>query len=156
MPDLLAASAPSVSAKTGGTAPDALTVAAPTERKAAPWRGRKRAANPRGRFVAVRCTDAEYDQLTAAAERAGVPVGTYLRAVALGSPVPRKARRPTVERVGLARVLGELGRVGSNLNQLARVANTTGELRQADRLKDIGDDIRAMRAALMKALGRGD
>jgi hypothetical protein len=136
--------------------PAALPPLAVSERKAAPWRGRKRVADARGRFVAVRCTDTEYEKLNALAERAGVSVGPYLRAVALSSPVPRTARRPTVERVALAQVLGALGRVGSNVNQLARVANTTGELPPAETLKDMGDEIRAMRAALMKALGRGN
>lgn len=136
--------------------PAALPLQAEPERKAAPWRGRKRIADARGRFVAVRCTDTEYEKLNALAERAGVPVGPYLRAVALGSKVPRAARRPTVERVALAQVLGALGRVGSNVNQLARVANTTGELPPTETLKAMGDEIRTMRAALMKALGRGD
>jgi hypothetical protein len=61
-----------------------------------------------------------------------------------------------VERVALAQVLGALGRVGSNINQLTRVANTTGALPQTAELKRVQEEIATMRAALMKALGRGD
>ncbi|HEX3983909.1 MAG TPA: plasmid mobilization relaxosome protein MobC [Acidisoma sp.] len=124
--------------------------------KAAPWRGRRRVADPKARFVAVRCTDAEHATLTAAAAQAGLSVGAYLRTMALGSPGPRAVRRPSVERADLARLLGELGKIGSNVNQLARAANTSGDMPAVDELAAITADVRVLRDALMKALGRGD
>ena len=63
-------------------------------------------------------------------------------------------RRPPVELGELARVLGAIGRVGSNINQLAHVANATGALPQCQELAAIRADVMAMRAALMRALGR--
>ena len=57
--------------------------------KKSPWRGRKRVADPKDKFVAVRCTSADYEIIGASAERAGLAVGPFLRAVALGSPGPR-------------------------------------------------------------------
>jgi hypothetical protein len=36
------------------------------------------------------------------------------------------------------------------------VANTTGAVPQLNALKEVGEEICAIRAALMKALGRGD
>ena len=110
----------------------------------------------RGRLVAVRCTAAEYATIEAAAAQAGQPVGSYLRAVALGSPGPRAARRPVPQRVELAQVLGQLGRVGGNVNQLAKAFNVDGDAPAVDELATIRADIAAMRAALMQALGRGD
>ena len=124
------------------------------EPKAAPWRGRGRVENPRTHFVAVRCTDAEYTAITDAAARAGMPTGTFLRSLALGSPGPRAARRPAAEQQALAQMLGLLGQVNSNVNRLAGAA--AGELPVSTELPGIAVDIREMRAMLMKALGRGD
>lgn len=107
-----------------------------------------------GKFVAVRCTPDEYAALQAKAAAAGLTVSGYLRAAALGSPGVRSARRPPVEREELARALGLLGRYGGNLNQLARMANTTGALPTEAALVALGDEVRAVRDALMRALGR--
>jgi len=130
--------------------------ATPAPSHGAPWRGRPRVADPKARFVAVRCTADEHAALTAAAAQTGLSVGAYLRAMALGNSGPRAVRRPSVEKETLARWLGELGKVGSNVNQLARIANTSGDMPEPDTLADIAADVRAMRDALMKALGRGD
>jgi hypothetical protein len=56
----------------------------------------------------------------------------------------------------LARVLAQAGKIGSNVNQLARVANTNGELPSARELESIWQEVNAMRSALMAALGHGD
>jgi hypothetical protein len=134
---------------------DALVM--PPVRRVAPWRGRRRVPDPKDKFVAVRCTAGQHATWTLAAADAGTNVGDYLRTLADGgSPSPRAVRRPPIERQALAQLLGELGKVGSNVNQLARIANTSGDMPEPDALADIASDVRAMRAALMKALGRGD
>jgi hypothetical protein len=124
--------------------------------KSAPWRGRKRVVEPRDRYVAVRCTEAEHAKMTEAAQRAGLTVGAFLRALACDGPGLRAARRPPIERQELARLLGHIGKLGSNVNQLAYAANAFNELPSASELEEMGSDIRAMRDAVMKALGRGD
>lgn len=126
------------------------------ERKPAPWRGRKRVAVARDRYVAVRCTEAEHAKMTEAAQRAGLSVGAFLRALACEGPGLRAARRPPIERQELARLLGHIGKLGSNVNQLAYAANAFNELPRARELEEIGEEIRQMRDAVMKALGRGD
>lgn len=109
----------------------------------------------RRRSVAVRFTDDEAAALEGAASRAGLTTGAYLRILAFGTPGPRAARRPPVERVELARLLGQLGHVGSNVNQLARAANGGDEL-GAVTLQETLTDIRHATQAIMKALGRGN
>jgi hypothetical protein len=133
------------------------TAAAPATPAKAPRRyGKRKLPDARGKFVAVRCSATEHATLTAAAAQAGLSVGAYLRTLALGRPGLRAVRRPPVEKEALARLLGELGRIGSNVNQLARVANTTGDTPDAPELAGIAGELATMRAALMKALGRGD
>lgn len=108
----------------------------------------------RRRLVQVRLTDEEHAALAERAERAGLSAGAFVRAVALGAPGPRAVRRPPVEKAELARLLGQIGRVGSNVNQLARLANAGGWPGAAE-LDAMAADVAAMRAAVLSALGRG-
>jgi hypothetical protein len=74
----------------------------------------------------MRCTANEDALLAANAERAGMAVGAFMRMQSLGSAGPRAARRPPVERAALAQILAQLGKCGSNLNQIAHVLNKGG------------------------------
>jgi hypothetical protein len=72
------------------------------------------------------------DELRAVAQRAddcGKCLSTYMRIVALGS-IPRARPRRIEEKA-----VYELGKIGNNLNQLAKVANSTGQVRQVQRLE---------------------
>ena len=117
--------------------------------------GKRKLSDARGKFVAVRCSDAEHATMHAAAAQAGLTVGPYLRTLALGSPGLRAVRRPPVEKEALARVLGELGKLGSNVNQLSRVANTNGDMPAIERLDAIAAELATIRDAVMRSLGRG-
>ena len=96
------------------------------------------------------------------AEAAGKPLGAYVRARLFGADaVPRKRRgnSPVKDQEALGRVLGALGqsRLSSNLNQLAKAANT-GSLpvtpeTEAD-LKTACREVLALRADLLRALGK--
>jgi hypothetical protein len=109
----------------------------------------------RNQRLPVRCTAEELADLRAAAEAAGfASVGDLIRVRCL-----RSARAPRVslaDRQQFGRLLAEAGKIGSNVNQLARVANTNGELPAAAELESIWQEVNAMRSALMKALGHGD
>ena len=109
----------------------------------------------RGHVLRVRLTDAEQAAVAAAAERAGLTVGSYVRQTLLAAPAPRAVRRPVVERTALAQVLAAIGKVGGNINQLAHAVNA-GWLRVATpgTLERAQADISDIRAALMRALGR--
>jgi hypothetical protein len=108
----------------------------------------------RTQFIAVRCTVTEHAAISEKATQAGLAVGAYLRATALGSAGPRAVRKPPVERKELARLLGWLGKLGSNVNQLAHGFNRRGTIPGLAELVAARRDIGLMRAALMKALGR--
>lgn len=118
------------------------------EKRPAPWKGRPRSANPRNAWVHVRVTADERAKLDEAAERAGVELGPYVVQAALGAPRPRQRRRIQVERTQLASLLGLLGNAGGNLNQLAKVANQTGQLPEAEALEAVRQDIRTAALAI--------
>ena len=132
-----------------------MTTKTPGDRKHAAV-GRRRVENPKQAFIAVRCTAQERATIKEAAAKSGLAVGAYLRATALGSPGPRAVRRPPIERTELARLLGQLGKVGSNINQLAYAFNRVGTLPGFPELLAVRRDVGELREALMKALGRGD
>jgi len=120
----------------------------------APRRGRKRVNDAKTSFISVRCTAKERSRIDEAAREAGLSIGAYLRALALGDAGPRAVRRPPVERKELARLLGHLGKVGSNVNQLAHAFNSRGRVPGLAELNDIRSYVGQMRDALMAALGR--
>lgn len=74
--------------------------------------------------LTIRLTPEEREAIDFAAEGAGLATGSYAREVLLGAPAPRSVRRLPVERRELARLLGLLGNIGSNINQIARAANS--------------------------------
>jgi hypothetical protein len=126
----------------------------PRAKTKAPWRGRKRVGDARTKLIPVRCTAEERAAIKAVADKAGLSVGAFLRAAALGDAGPRSVRRPPIERKELARLLGHLGKVGSNLNQLAHAFNSNGRGPGLAELNDIRRHVTEMRDALIKALGR--
>ncbi len=131
-------------------------VETPRIRKPAPWRGRRRVADPKDKLIAIRCTAEDHAAIDREATKAGLSVSAYLRALALGAPGPRAVRRPPVERKELARLLGHLGKVGSNINQLAYAYNRSGTLPGFPEMLAIRREVGELREALIKALGRGD
>ena len=72
----------------------------------------------------VRLAADERATVDAAAERAGLTVSSYARQAMLGGPAPRAVSRKPADRRELVRILGQLGHIGGNLNQLAKDKNT--------------------------------
>jgi hypothetical protein len=126
----------------------------PRSKSMAPWRGRRRVNDAKTSFISIRCTAKDRSIIDETATQAGLSVGAYLRALALGSAGPRAVRRPPVERKELARLLGHLGKVGSNLNQLAHAFNRNGWVPAFAELNAMRQQVGEMREALMTALGR--
>jgi hypothetical protein len=132
-----------------------MAEAIPKKRKRpAPWKGRRKAADPKSKSFPIRFTPQQFEQLDATAREAGMSVGAFARAVLMGSPGPRAVRKPPVQKAELARLLGELGKVGSNVNQIARAFNQHQDSPSLRELTEIKGELVAMRVAIMKALGR--
>jgi len=108
----------------------------------------------REQYLSIRLTADERAEIEQKAERAGLRTGSYARRVLLDAQPPRQIRRPPLEKVLLVKFLGELGRVGNNLNQLARDMNFGEGIDGIGLAEDIRD-LRRMRDAVLDALGRG-
>lgn len=108
-------------------------------------------------MLRLRLTAAEKKSLQAVADNAGLSISDFVRGKALASsPLHRKA---TPERAALIKGLAGLGKIGSNLNQIARSANRL----QNDAMplpQQIIDDalaqIESLSQHLIKILSHGD
>jgi hypothetical protein len=109
----------------------------------------------RGLTLKFRVDAAERESIRAAASRAGLEVGSYLRARAIDGEAPSRAvRRPPIERAALAQILGLLGPVAEDVRIIRRAMAVEGKKPSAARLQEACDTIEAMRVMLMHALGR--
>lgn len=104
------------------------------ETSSAPGRRRKRSSSPRSNQVLVRLSDEEYERVAAGAAATNLTVPAYLARrgqeeiapVQSGQRVTEAQMRALVsELYALKRILGL---AGNNLNQIARMANSTGEV----------------------------
>lgn len=107
----------------------------------------------RNKLLQIRMTEAELAQIDTAARDAGLTAPSYARAQLFDQPAPRARRRPSVEAEQVGRLLGELGKIGSNLNQIAHHLNA-GRGGNPTALDVALQDVADIRAACMKALGR--
>lgn len=97
----------------------------------------------------------EAANIRARAEKAGLSVGGLMRFALLNSEPPRAVRRPSIDHEAAARVLGQLGKIGSNVNQIAHHLNAG---RPPERVTDSIElalrDLAELRVACLHALGQ--
>jgi hypothetical protein len=117
---------------------------------------RARVPDPRTARFDVRCTPGFRARVEADARAAGLSVSGFVCARLGDRPSPRARRNAPTDHAALVKLLAELGKIGSNHNQLARIFNSTGETPDHTEWVGIERDIQAMRRALLKALGHGD
>jgi hypothetical protein len=112
----------------------------------------------RAPIIGFRATDEERAKIEAAARRAGLTVGSYVRDRSLRKPETRAVRRPPLETAQLAQLLGMLGVVGGTIAQLAkRQSAGSGALADdalAAELLAAVKDFRATAEAIILAMGK--
>jgi hypothetical protein len=87
--------------------------------------------------VTVRFEPEDLERVREDARELGLPVSAYIRALSLGEAPRRRPGRVRRE------AIHHLARVGSNLNQLARFANTHGHLSSIRELAEVLAQVRA-------------
>jgi Bacterial mobilisation protein (MobC) len=104
--------------------------------------------------MTFRVTAAERAELETLATDAGLTPGSYIRESLLKSPQTRRRRRPLADMAALPRLLGEINRVGGNVNQIARAINL-GNTPLASQIQDVLGTHQEILAAVRAALGLG-
>jgi hypothetical protein len=108
----------------------------------------------RGRSVNVALTEAERAKVEAdAAAAGGLSLSGYARALLMGEVTPGTKQRPPADAAELARLLGQLGKVGSNLNQLTRLGNQRQIVPPAA-LASCVEEVAALTAKIAETLNR--
>ena len=102
----------------------------------------------------ARFTEAEHEHVERLTQTTGHSVSDLLRFGILRSPPPpsRRNAQPVKDKQELARLLGAVGKIGSNVNQLAHVANA-GSWPERVAIEQAVADIQWMRRSLMRSLG---
>lgn len=116
--------------------------------------GRRTGSENRQRthMYTVRFSASEAGQARKLAERSGLSLAALIRQSLFNVPPPRSARRPTANHKAIARLMGQLGKIGSNINQLAKHANA-GRYQEAS-IELAMRDLMELRTACLQALGR--
>jgi hypothetical protein len=106
--------------------------------------------------LTFRLTPEELGVVRNAAQSRGVGLTAWARRLLLdaaGTEVPPYRAKRDVAAVALGRLLGELGRIGSNVNQLAKVANASGDVAGVDVCLGMRDQLARLHADLLAELG---
>ena len=115
---------------------------------------KKRKRNTPGQrpfILTVRFNEQEKAALAEKASHAGITRSDFIRLATLNTPPPRGRRVPSVNEKMLAQVLAQLGKIGSNVNQLAHYAHL--DKFQPHSIELAMRDLHEMRHVLMQALG---
>ncbi|MGE0565855.1 MAG: plasmid mobilization relaxosome protein MobC [Pseudolabrys sp.] len=121
--------------------------------------GARPVADGRTAWLTTRCTPAFRTAVLEAAEKAGMGMADYMHAQLGGKPVPRARRKPAADTVQLTKILAQMGKAGSNLNQIAKRLNEYDfdgipELQaMRDEHREALAEHRAVCNAILKALG---
>ena len=108
----------------------------------------------RPHLVQFRASDTELAQIQNDADRAGLTRSDYLRLCICNSPLPRAYRLTKGDAQVLRRILGELGKVGSNLNQMVRYTHQTRDPHPFEtQLAQYGQVLLEIRHQIRRALG---
>lgn len=102
--------------------------------------------------ISVRFTPTEAQQVTQKAKKAGVAKSTYLRELAVGRISQDTADFSAYDHTeALQNLRKELMRIGTNINQMARIANTTGSI-HGERLNQIKKDLGSVNDKILDTL----
>jgi hypothetical protein len=105
----------------------------------------------RNNLISIRLTENEYHSVASLAQAAELANADYVRSVVLTKRPIRAFRRSSVDQILLAKALGELGKIGSNINQIAHVMNASGRDRPA-LLDRALTELSEVRDSLLRAL----
>lgn len=105
--------------------------------------------------ISFRMTPDEHETLMATAAIHGLGLSTFSRRAvfnAISLPAPDyEARVPDKRKADLSKMIGQLGRIASSANQLAKIANSTGTPTQAMVILELQKELSAIRTQLVKA-----
>jgi hypothetical protein len=107
----------------------------------------------RGPKINFRVTEIERAKIQAAADHAGLTVGSYVRSRSLKVPTTRAVRRPPVATAQLAQLLGLVGAAGGDLQRIAKGLDGSGAAPDTEIHAALAA-LREAASAILQALGK--
>lgn len=105
------------------------------------------------KIISIRVTPDEYDQVSAMAAVSNTSVSAFCRRAAFSAaalPMPSyENKAPEKAAAELRVVLGQIGRISSNLNQLTKLANSIKSVPVQKDLRIIFAEVRALREQIL-------
>jgi len=103
-------------------------------------------------IIGFRVTPKERAEIEEAAEAEGLSMGSFIREKILTeAQETMRTRKPSFDRVLLAQCVAQVGKVGANLNQIAKRLNQEKGV-GLERISAALDDVAAIKTELLKAL----
>lgn len=108
----------------------------------------------RRNVISIKLTDAELDVLTQSAEKANLSRSDYVRNLLLNKRVTIKYE-VVMDVKEIKELVNEYGKIGSNLNQIAKYFNSGGERSLAieDEIRQCISDLFSLRKEVLKLAG---
>ena len=102
--------------------------------------------------LSIRLSDTERLDIESRAQRTGLSMGGYCKFVIFNTDPPRRSRRVVPEKAELSRLIGQVSRVGANINQIAKQLNMYSAIDVVE-VSNAMADVAELRTSIMKALG---
>jgi hypothetical protein len=109
----------------------------------------------RNRNIGIPVDPDEYAVIEAKAHASGLSIAGFGRFTMLGTPGPRARRSPPINAEALALATAAVNKVGSNLNQIARVLNS-GHAAGTEEIRSAAAVATNALSAILALVGRGD
>lgn len=106
-------------------------------------------------MIGFRVDEVERAEIEAAAEASGLTLGSYCRDTLLLKAKTKATRKPSLDLVLLGKLLAQLGKVGANLNQIAKRMNE-GKATQYEKLFNVIKELHVLKESILGALRRED
>lgn len=103
--------------------------------------------------LVIRLSEDERAELVELAQKSGLTLASYARSHILANPTTRSTRAPRVEVQTLAKLHGQINKVGSNIAQLLKRVNF-GETPHSLEVREAFTGCAATLAAIQTAVGR--
>lgn len=106
-------------------------------------------------MIGFRVSPEERAEIEMAAAASGLTVGSFVREKLLKASTTRQTRKPALDLILLSKLLGQLGKIGGNLNQIAKRLNE-GRGVGSERIVVVLSELSILKESILKALRRED
>lgn len=99
----------------------------------------------------IRLTPSQAERLALESNELGITRGSLIKERVFGHTIVRK--KPRSDQIEIRRLVGQIGKIGNNLNQIAKQVNSSNDFNELRNLNRIQIDLMSIRKEALKTLG---